>query len=69
MLGCMAEESNLGITAAASLGAAVKNITRADLDATFSLTDLPFAGGIRVEDTRKLVLPDEPGFGFIGFVK
>lgn len=41
MLGCMAEESNLGITAAASLGAATKNITRADLDATFSLTDLP----------------------------
>lgn len=67
MLGCMAEESNLAITAAASLGAAVKNITRADLDATFSLTDLPFKGGIRVEDTKRLVLPEEPGFGFIGF--
>ena len=69
MLGCMAEESNLGITAAASLGAAVKNITRADLDATFSLTDLPFKGGMRVENTKSLVLPEEPGFGFIGFEK
>ena len=67
MLGCMAEESNLGITAAASLGAATKNITRADLDATFSLTDLPFKGGMYVEDTKKLVLPEVPGFGFIGF--
>jgi len=69
MLGCMAEESNLGITAAASLGAATKNITRADLDATFTLTDMPFKGGMHVEDTNKLVLPDVPGFGFIGFEK
>lgn len=38
MLGCMVEESNLGITAAASLGAATRNITRADLDATFNMT-------------------------------
>ena len=67
MLGCMAEESNLGITAAASLGAATKNITRADLDATFSLTDLPFKGGMYVQNTKSLVLPEEPGFGFIGF--
>lgn len=67
MLGCMAEETNIGITAAASLGAAVRNITRADLDATFSLTDLPFEGGIGTECTRTLVLPEEPGFGFIGF--
>lgn len=67
MLGCMAEESNLGITAAASLGAATKNITRADLDAIFTLTDMPFKGGVIVEDTKKLVLPEVPGFGFIGF--
>ena len=67
MLGCMAEESNLGITAAASLGAATKNITRADLDATFSLKDLPLKGGVYVEHTKKLVLPEVPGFGFIGF--
>ena len=42
MLGCMVEESNLGITAAASLGAATRNITRADLDATFNMTERPF---------------------------
>ena len=62
MLGCMVEESNLGITAAAT-----RNITRADLDATFNMTERPFKGGIYVEDTKKLVLPDVPGFGFIGF--
>lgn len=67
MLGCMVEESNLGITAAASLGAATRNITRADLDATFNMTERTFKGGIYVEDTKKLVLPDVPGFGFIGF--
>ena len=67
MLGCMVEESNLGITAAASLGAATRNITRADLDATFNMTERPFKGGIYVENTKKLVLPDVPGFGFIGF--
>lgn len=66
MLGCMVEETNIGITAAASLGAAVKNITRADLDATFSLTELPFKGGIGTECTKTLVLPEEPGFGFMG---
>lgn len=66
MLGCMAEETNIGITAAASLGAAVRNITRADLDATFSLTELPFKGGIGTTPTKTLVLPKEPGFGFIG---
>lgn len=66
MLGCMAEETNIGITAAASLGAASRNITRADLDATFSLTRMPFKGGIEVRNTRELVLPEKPGFGFIG---
>ena len=45
----------------------MKNITRADLDATFTLTDLPFKGGMRVENIKSLVLPEEPGFGFIGF--
>lgn len=66
MLGCMVEESNIGITAAASLGAAVKNITRADLDAMFSLSSLPFKGGVSVTDCNKLVLSEKPGFGFIG---
>lgn len=66
MLGCMAEETNIGITAAASLGAALRNITRADLDATFSLADLPFQGGVGRETNKLLTLPDEPGFGFQG---
>lgn len=66
MLGCMAEETNIGITAAASLGAALKNITRADLDATFSLADLPFQGGVGREVNKHLVLPEEAGFGFHG---
>ena len=66
MLGCMAEETNLGVTAAASLGAATKNITRADLDATFGLSRLPFKGGIGTECKKDLDLPEAPGFGFIG---
>ena len=67
MLGCMAEETNIGVTAAASLGAACHNITRADLDASFSLTSLPFKGGFEVRNTRELVLSEKPGFGFEGF--
>ena len=37
------------------------------MDAIFTLTDMPFKGGVIVEDTKKLVLPEVPGFGFIGF--
>ncbi|MCI1966434.1 MAG: dipeptide epimerase [Oscillospiraceae bacterium] len=66
MLGCMAEETNIGVTAAASLGAAMKNITRADLDCTFSLSKLPFKGGMQVEGANRLVLSEKPGFGFLG---
>ena len=69
MLGCMAEETNIGVTAAASLGAALKNITRADLDCTFSLSHLPFQGGMQVEGANRLVLPEKPGFGFLGLKK
>jgi L-alanine-DL-glutamate epimerase-like enolase superfamily enzyme len=64
MLGCMIEESNIGISAAASVGAALKNITRADLDATFSLKELPIPGGVDFSHTKTLTLPDEAGFGF-----
>ncbi len=66
MLGCMVEESGIAVTAAASLGAALKNITRADLDASFSLAKLPFEGGFTVEDTRHLVLSQAPGLGITG---
>ena len=69
MLGCMVEETNVGVTAAASLGAAVKNITRADLDATFSLSALPFKGGMHVENANRITLAEEPGFGFKGLEK
>ena len=34
---------------------------------TFTLIDMPFKGGVIVEDTKKLVLPEVPEFGFIGF--
>ena len=66
MLGCMAEESGIAVNAAAALGAALKNITRADLDAAFTLSELPYEGGFTVVDTRKLVLPDAAGLGISG---
>lgn len=66
MLGCMAEESGLAINAAASIGAALKNITRADLDATFSLSELPYSGGFTVKDAHHLVLSEKPGLGIDG---
>ena len=37
------------------------------MEAVFTLTDMPFKGGVIVEDTKKQVLPEVPGFGFIGF--
>ncbi len=65
MLGCMAEECGIGITAAASLGAALSVITRADLDNTWSLKELPYEGGFHIENTNTLVLSDNPGLGII----
>lgn len=62
MIGCMGEETNIGITAAAHLASALKNITRADLDATLFLKSLPVKGGVEVRH-GKLVLPDSPGLG------
>lgn len=63
MLGCMAEESNIGVTAAASLGAALKNITRADLDAHLSLSSLPVEGGVIMKNGKTMILPEKPGLG------
>lgn len=64
MLGCMAEETNIGATAVASLGAAVQNITRADIDCQFSIADFPVEGGMEWQDGGRLILPEAPGFGF-----
>jgi L-alanine-DL-glutamate epimerase-like enolase superfamily enzyme len=65
MLGCMIEESNIGITAAASLGAARRNITRADLDAVFSLRNLPIPGGADFSRGKLITLSNAAGFGFL----
>ena len=65
MLGCMAEESGIAINAAAALGAALGNITRADLDASFSLKALPYEGGFTIENTKDLVLSENSGLGLV----
>jgi L-alanine-DL-glutamate epimerase-like enolase superfamily enzyme len=65
MLGCMVEESNIGISAAASLGVARRNITRADLDAVFSLRELPIPGGADFSRAKLITLSDAAGFGFM----
>jgi L-alanine-DL-glutamate epimerase-like enolase superfamily enzyme len=64
MLGCMIEETNVGITAAASLGAALNNITRFDLDAVYSLRKAPVPGGVDYHEKPLLQLSEKPGFGF-----
>ncbi|MBT9153240.1 MAG: L-Ala-D/L-Glu epimerase [Firmicutes bacterium] len=64
MIGCMIE-NKIGITAAAHLAAAKKNITRMDLDAPFLLAHEPISGGISLVGPR-LVLPDTPGLGITG---
>jgi L-alanine-DL-glutamate epimerase-like enolase superfamily enzyme len=65
MLGCMIEETNIGVSAAASLGAALRNITRADLDAPFSLREPPVRGGVDYSRAKTLTLPEKAGFGFV----
>lgn len=61
MLGSMIE-SKVGLTAAAHLAAAKRNITRFDLDAIFLLDEDPVIGGIRPQGPM-LVLPQEAGLG------
>ena len=63
MIGCMVEETNIGVTAAAHLAAAKKNITRADLDATFALAEVVIPGGIPLEATSQLQISQQPGLG------
>ncbi|WP_139488669.1 dipeptide epimerase [Brevibacillus dissolubilis] len=61
MVGSMIE-SRLGITAAAHLAGAKKNITRFDFDAPLMLIKDYVQGGV-VYDGRKMTLTDAPGLG------
>ena len=61
MMGCMLE-SKVGITAAASLAAGKRIVSRADLDAAVLLAEDPVVGGARF-DKNQLILSDAPGLG------
>lgn len=63
MIGCMAEETNIGVTAAAHLASGIKNITRADLDATFNLKETIISGGVPLEATPIIKLNNVIGLG------
>ena len=64
MMGCMLE-SKVGITAAASLAAGKRIVTRADLDAAVLLAEDPVVGGVSF-DKNQLILSDAPGLGITG---
>ncbi|MGF2053192.1 dipeptide epimerase [Vagococcus fluvialis] len=66
MIGCMAEETNIGVTAAAHLASGLKNITRCDLDATFGLTEVVLTGGVPLEETKDIKVSHEIGLGIGG---
>ena len=61
MMGCMLE-SKVGITAAASIAAGKKIVTRADLDAAVLLAEDPVVGGVSFKQNQ-LILSDAPGLG------
>ena len=61
MMGCMLE-SKVGITAAASLAAGKKIVTRADLDAAVLLAEDPVVGGVSFQQNQ-LLISEEPGLG------
>lgn len=63
MIGCMVEETNIGVSAAAHLAAACKNITRADLDATFGLSEVAIPGGVPLEAVSHIELSNQAGLG------
>ncbi len=66
MMGCMLE-SKVGITAAASLAAGKKIISRADLDAAMLLAEDPVVGGVSFCKNR-LLIPDAPGLGITDII-
>lgn len=61
MLGCMLE-SKVGITAAASLAAGKKIVTKADLDAAVLLAEDPVIGGVSFVK-NEIILSEAPGLG------
>ena len=61
MMGCMLE-SKVGITAAASVAAGTKIITRTDLDAAILLADDPVVGGVSFNGNT-LRVSEAPGLG------
>ena len=62
MIGCMGE-SKVGISAAAHLAAAVKNIQYADLDSDLMLKDkLVKRGGVKIKDSHR-TFPRQNGLG------
>lgn len=61
MMGCMLE-SKVGITAAATIAAGKRIVSRADLDAAVLLAEDPVAGGVSFSKNR-LIVPDAPGLG------
>ncbi|WP_371372498.1 dipeptide epimerase [Sporomusa aerivorans] len=61
MMGCMLE-SKVGITAAASLAAGKKIVTKADLDAAVLLAEDPVIGGVTFAQDQ-ILLSDQPGLG------
>ena len=62
MIGCMLE-SKISVTAAAHLAGAKSIITKFDLDAPILCSKDPIEGGALYKDD-KIILSDEPGFGF-----
>jgi o-succinylbenzoate synthase len=62
MIGCMLE-SKISVTAAAHLAAAKSIITKCDLDAPILCNEDSIEGGAFYKD-NKIILSDEPGFGF-----
>lgn len=61
MMGCMLE-SKVGITAAASIAAGKRIVTRSDLDTAMLLAEDPVIGGVSF-DKNQLIIPDVPGLG------
>lgn len=61
---CMAEESGIGVTAAASMGCGIKEHYTCGSGRTFLFKrSFRTEGGFTVKDTRHLILSSDPGLG------